>query len=63
MRVKKFLCCISLETGGLIVGWINLLLSIFVLIIIITAMSLSVSLWNNNDLPNQDDFVGGFAGK
>lgn len=61
--VKKFLCCITLETGGLIIGWFNIIVAFLVLFGLITAMSLTVLAFNHGDFNNQQDFIGGFAGE
>lgn len=41
-KVNKFLCCFSLETGGIIIGWINLVLSVVALITLSVLLSLTV---------------------
>lgn len=40
--LKKFLCCLSLETGGFVIGWINIIFSVLMLIGMITGMSLII---------------------
>lgn len=59
--VKKFLCCISLETGGLIVGWINLILGFLLVFGSITILSLAV-VGHDTDT-TQDGWVGGYIGE
>lgn len=51
--VNKFLCCLELETGGIIVGWLT---AIFAVIgaIAMTA-SLVVVLWAFDQLANKQD--------
>jgi hypothetical protein len=61
--VKKFLCCCTLETGGLIIGWFNIILSFLALFGIITALSLTVVAFNHGDFNDNPNIVGGFAGK
>jgi hypothetical protein len=60
--VKKFLCCITLETGGLIIGWFNIILSFLALFGLVTLLSLTVVGYNNGDFINHPNIVGGFAG-
>ncbi|KAG5674345.1 hypothetical protein PVAND_004320 [Polypedilum vanderplanki] len=40
-RVDKFLCCISLETGCLIIGWMSVIISILAM----TGLSLTLALY------------------
>lgn len=61
--VRKFLCCISLESGGLIIGWFNIIVSFFALFGLITAMSLTIVAYNHGDFNNNPNVVGGFAGE
>lgn len=61
--VKKFLCCITLETGGLIIGWFNIIWSVLCLIGMITLLSVTVVAFNHGDFNHSNDVVGGFAGK
>lgn len=61
-KLKKFLCCISLETGGLIVGWFNVIFSFLALFAVITLLSLEVAGHGNNNNDNQG-VIGGFFGE
>ena len=61
--VKKFLCCISLETGGLIVGWINVILSFLAIIGLIVLLSLEVINYNHGSSSSQMNVVGSFVCK
>lgn len=62
-KVKKFLCCISLETGGLIIGWINVIISFFALLTVIALITL-LSLGHDANNNNQDQSViGSFIGE
>jgi hypothetical protein len=37
-RLQKFLCCFELETGGLVIGWLNLICSLLVVIFQVLAL-------------------------
>lgn len=41
-KLNKFLCCLSLETGGIVIGWFNLVLSVIALITLSVLLSLTV---------------------
>lgn len=60
-KVKKFLCCISLETGGLLIGWFNIILSFLVLFGMVTLLSLAVVGYNHGDFNNNNNVIGAFA--
>lgn len=61
--LKKFLCCISLETGGLIVGWIQIVISFLAIFGLITIMSVTIVAYNHGDVSDQDGITGLFAGE
>lgn len=61
-KVNNFLCCITLETGGLIIGWINVILSFLFLLGSIITMSLIAVGYDQVDDPNQG-LIGSFIGE
>jgi hypothetical protein len=61
-KVNNFLCCISLETGGLIIGWINVIISGIALFFFLTAVILTGIGTNAIDNPS-NSVIGGFIGE
>lgn len=53
----------SLEAGGLIIGWFNIIVQFFILFGIISLMSLAVVAYNEGNNPSNDDVIGGFVSK
>ena len=41
-KVRKFLCCLDLETGGIIIGWFNAIFSALGIFFIAAALVLAV---------------------
>lgn len=61
--VRKVLWCISLEAGGLMIGWFNLMLSFLVLFGMIPALVLTLTGYETVEV-NQPELVGAsFTGK
>lgn len=61
-RLNNFLCCISLETGGLIIGWITIVVSFLSLlgsIIILSWIAIDRTQFENPD----QNFIGSFTGE
>lgn len=59
-KVNNFLCCCQLETGGLIIGWWNVILSVLAIFGLITLLSLEVVEGNTNP---DSGVVGSFIGE
>lgn len=57
--VRKFLCCIALETGGLILGYLSAILSIIAIISISATFIVLVIAYNgtSNENTNNTAFV------
>lgn len=62
LKVQKFLCCISLETGGLAVAWINIMVSTIALFGIMSALIL-ITAYNYGDIWSNPDIIGGYVGE
>lgn len=61
--IKKFLCCISLEAGAFIIGWLNLIAAIVLLLASISAIVWVVIARYNGEFESHEGFIGGFAGR
>lgn len=60
--VNKFLCCMSLETGGFIIGWTNIIVGALALVGMITLLSLLVVDYVHFGPPPDQGVIGGFIG-
>ena len=61
--VKKFLCCISLETGGLVIGWLNIVLCTITLILLFGVLIITSIGYGQLDSVSQEDSQAVFIGK
>jgi hypothetical protein len=55
-KVQKFLCCLELETGGIIIGWLAAILSAIGAIATIAAL-IVVTIAFNQDVNNHKEDV------
>lgn len=59
--VNKFLCCLSLETGGFVMGWISAILSVLSILGVGALLIIAIVAYNSDsihfDLDNGDEYL------
>lgn len=62
-RLNNCCCCCSLETGGFIIGWINIIISGLAMIGFISLLSLLIAGHHSDTVTVEidDNIIGGYA--
>jgi hypothetical protein len=60
-RLRNFLCCLSLETGGIVIGWFNII--IWGLAFIGWIVLLSVEIVEHDSNQSNGSIIGGYISK
>lgn len=64
MKMEKFMCCMTLETFGLILGSFGVFVCGFMLLFLIVGYIILISFFSSSDFVNEDkDTLYGFYGK
>lgn len=58
--VSNFLCCLTLETGGLVLGWLSAIFSVIAIISTVAILIAAGVAYNNET--NKDNLTGTFIG-
>lgn len=58
-RLRNFLCCFRLETGGFVIGWINIIIFGLALIGSIALLSIEIV---EHDGSQSSSIIGGYVG-
>ena len=59
-KVRKFLCCLELETGGIIIGWLNAIFSALGVVSIAALLVLSVIAFDHEVDKNKEGLKEAF---